>query len=201
MIISVTTIFYVSFAAMWVLVIFHSLVLLELVRQQAIWHAQQGPSPAEISDLLETGTSAPEINAPDVYTGTLVSSAVWRGSRTVLVFVSPTCTACELVADELQRFSRPLHVRLILICHGNADTCKMFANSRFPGKLTLLDSDNSIAQQFRVRGTPTAVIIDEDWRILRYGFPKTITTMEIDSLLQSRKSLKEFLVDPNHTSS
>jgi hypothetical protein len=77
----------------------------------------------------------------------------------------------------------------------------MFANDRFPGTVALLDSDNSVGQQFHVRGTPTAVITDEDWRIIRYGFPKTIPTMEIDSLLQSHKSSTEFYVDPNHTSS
>lgn len=165
--------FYASYAGLWVLVLFHTLVLLGLVHQQraegqlALGLVTQGVG----NGLLPIGTPAPVFTAPEVHTGRGIDSTTWRGRVTILVFVSSTCVHCQRVADELAQLNRSLDAQLILLCRGDAMLCSEFVTAHFPGILALLDGDGAIGKQFMVEGTPTVVVLDGDGRILRYGFP------------------------------
>ncbi len=80
----------------------------------------------------------PDFLAQDPRTSLYVSSDQLRGQMTLLAFVSPTCTACELVADELAAFGRATRANLILPCRGARDGCQTFVDERFPNVQAIL---------------------------------------------------------------
>lgn len=174
-----TALFWASYAALWVLVIFQALVLLEVVRQLGLRRGAEEPTSNKEHDLLPTGTVVPEFTAPDARNGLTVTSANWHGEPVVLVFVSPTCEACRLVADELADFRRSLRARVVVLCHGASAECAEYAAAHFPEVTVLVDERGAIAGQFLVRHTPTAVLLDGNGRVLRYGTPRATPRLNL----------------------
>lgn len=178
---SSTWLFYTSYIALWVLVAFHTLVLLELVpRIETIRArgAEGDPLPMEDgSDLLVTGDAAPTIQAPELPTMRIVNSRSWLGEPSLLVFVSPSCTGCVEIADELRATRGQSSRRLVAVCRGEPSQCAQFAETYLPGIQVLIDETGEIAKQFRVHRTPTAVSLDDKLRVLRYGFPRSVTRL------------------------
>ncbi len=88
--------FILSYGALWLLVIFQSLVLLGLVRM--VYQIQQASptlSRRGPDSRLKTGERAPEFTALDLL-GSPVRSADYSGRLRALLFVSAGCRACSL---------------------------------------------------------------------------------------------------------
>lgn len=119
--------FYASYIGLWALILFHTLVLLDLVRRIAA-----GPVPDSGSTLigksnfLPTGAPAPVFEAPEVASGRIVSSEIWRGQSTILVFMAPGCPTCEETIPEVRNLHRQSTARVIVICRGAVSQCKQF---------------------------------------------------------------------------
>lgn len=176
-----TELFYVSYIALWALVIFHTLVLLEVVRRMGAGSEGVGGQvlPAEEGNLLESGTKAPTFETPEVLSGIVIRSEALQGQPTLLVFVAPHCPACKDVAEELEAFCRRVKARLVALCQGRAEDCARLAKDHLPGILVLLDESGAIANSFRVTWTPTAVLLDNQWRVLRYGVPQFVHRLSL----------------------
>lgn len=170
--------FYASYIGLWALILFHTLVLLDLVRRIAA-----GPVPDSGSTLigksnfLPTGAPAPVFEAPEVASGRIVSSEIWRGQSTILVFMAPGCPTCEETIPEVRNLHRQSTARVIVICRGAVSQCKQFVESNLSDIPVLLDETGTITKQFRVERTPTAVLMDEGALILRYGFPHSVARL------------------------
>lgn len=166
------TIFYVSYAALWGLVLFQALVLIELVRQrQAGSEPQRETDTSQGDDILPSGTVAPAFEAKDVRTGQRVESTSWLGLPTLLTFVSPSCSFCELFADELANFRRTRHAHVVTVCRGDDASCAEFVSTHFPETIAVADQVGTVAHLFGVNRTPTVVLLDSDGHVLRYGSP------------------------------
>jgi peroxiredoxin len=182
-----TTLFFISYTALWVLVLFQTLVLLEMIRQltrkpdPVSTQGQQGQEVFVDGQLLSTGTRAPEFQVMELGTDRVVDSQALHGQPVVLVFVSPTCSACETIADELDQF-RKMNTALLILCTGVEARCADFTSRYLPNVAVLWDQNGIVANEYKIQGTPTAVLIDPEWRILRYGYPQATVQLKLDEL-------------------
>lgn len=119
---------------------------------------------ADENTSFQIGAAAPEFSAPDV-DGAAFSSAELAGRRTLLTYWSPTCGWCAKMLDELREWdaARGAHdPDLLLVSSGNAGIHKQM---ELKGKI-LLEENAAVSKKFGMLGTPSAILIDEDGRIV-----------------------------------
>ncbi len=162
----------VSYLALWALVVFQGLVLLGLVRISALPPlAQRRAGAGEPNAALLgahrptpgalTGRPAPPFTAIDV-AGAPVNSATFAGQRRLLVFVAPSCPACEALWADLAALAAEERATVVLVCVARAQPCRQFAERQEVASPLLVDSDAALATLFGIAMTPTAVLIDAD---------------------------------------
>lgn len=157
--------FYLSYAALWILVIAQSLVLLGVVR--LVYQIQHASVP---EGQLERGQAAPQFSAVAL-AGTPISSADFAGHPAALLFVSPSCPSCRATLAELDALRYKADGNVIVICRSDRNDCAELAEAYGLDVLTVADEDQRISRLFGVTSNPTAVIIDEQGRIQSYGRP------------------------------
>jgi thioredoxin-like negative regulator of GroEL len=116
---------------------------------------------------LPVGTVAPEFDLPgiDGTTGTL-AGLVQGGHPVVLVFLHPECGPCQDLVQELPRWREHLNGSLTLVPVSSGDLAANIEWARTCDLTQMLVQDGSeVAAQYRLRGTPTAVLIDTGGRI------------------------------------
>lgn len=158
--------FYVSYVALWILVIVQSLLLLGVVR---LVYQLQGSATA--GKQLQNGQEVPRFSTVDL-TGAPVRSADFAGRLTALLFVSPTCPSCMTTLDELDALRQKARGNVVVICGAGHADCSQLAERYRLGVPTVADEDGELARRFGIPGTPTAVLINEQNRIQSYGQPK-----------------------------
>lgn len=177
----ISNLFYLSYGLLWVLVLFQSLVLLELVRRAATGTKESGVlhhlAAQDVSPLK--GAPAPTLTAPDASTGVAVSSASLFAQRTLLVFVAPNCSGCEAVAGEVEGFRSRRGAQLALMCQGTEEECETWARDHFSGGRVLVDRGGHIAGLFKISSTPSAVLVESGGQTLRYGLPKSVVQVSL----------------------
>ncbi|MEK9138709.1 MAG: redoxin domain-containing protein [Bacteroidota bacterium] len=181
-----SALFQLSYAALWILVILHSLVLLGVVG--IVYQFKQSgsiPSSAE----LAPGIEAPEFSATDLE-GIAISSTQYAGRRTVLLFVSPSCRECTDALGDMTYLKRKAQGNAIVICRAERDECIRLTQQHRLDVPVIADEDNRISLLYRVILVPTAVLISEDARILSYGVPSELEEKEME-MLASTTSLSQ----------
>jgi len=163
----------VSYLALWALVGVQGLVLLGVVRALAqrsqparrstgavgLNTARLGvgqPTPGAL-----TGQPAPPFSAVDAV-GDRVDSATYDGQRRLLVFVAPSCPACEDLYANLEALSAEYGATVVLACVARAQPCRQLVEQHELAWPLLVDSEAALAQRFGIAMTPTAVLIDTD---------------------------------------
>jgi len=125
------------------------------------------PAPAKAGPMgigLPIGTPAPEFALPGI-NGEKRSLQSLRalGKDVLLVFSSPFCKPCEVLASNLVRWMREMEglPNIVLVSRGTAKDniakLKDFDTSR-----VLLQSDFDVAEAYDCSSTPTAVLISAD---------------------------------------
>jgi uncharacterized membrane protein YphA (DoxX/SURF4 family)/peroxiredoxin len=119
---------------------------------------------------MPAGSVAPEFELADSHGGTTgLQQLLARGTSVVLVFVHPGCDICAILAGELPRWQHRLRDRLTIALIANGDVTENLAwgRERGIGKIPMLvQQGNEVALRYRVRGTPSAVLVDADGRIV-----------------------------------
>lgn len=169
--------FYISYAALWALVVFQTLILLGLVREYA---RRREPLPLTHSlpfdDHLK-GQSIPAFAANDVF-GAPVDDFSIIGERTALLFVSPNCSTCSATLDELDALETKSEGRVVIVCSGTRDDCRDLSVKYGLDATVVVDADSAISDSFGVNGTPTAVIVSDTGEIESYGHPMRSADLE-----------------------
>ncbi|MFC9434402.1 peroxiredoxin family protein [Nocardia sp. NPDC057030] len=118
---------------------------------------------------LPVGAVAPEFELLDVAGGrTSLASLLARGRQVLLVFVHPGCELCAALARELPRWQERTAPALTIVVVGNGDAAEHAEWGRAQGLAeipVLVQQGNEAALRYRVRGTPSAVLIDADGRV------------------------------------
>ena len=157
--------FYLSYAALWILVIAQGLILLGVVR--LVYQIQH---PAVGDGQLRRGQRAPQFNALDL-AGAPITSADFAGRVTALLFVSPKCPSCAATLAELDALRHKAQGNLAVICQANHEDCTRLVERYGFSVPAVADEDDRISRLFGVSTTPMAVLIDEQGRIQAQGQP------------------------------
>ncbi|WP_378735709.1 MauE/DoxX family redox-associated membrane protein [Nocardia brasiliensis] len=118
---------------------------------------------------LPVGAVAPEFELFDAAGGsTSLASLLAQGRQVLLVFVHPGCELCAALARELPRWQeRTAQVlRIVVVGNGDAAEHAEWGREQRLGDIpVLVQQGNEAALRYRVRGTPSAVLIDAEGRI------------------------------------
>jgi peroxiredoxin len=118
---------------------------------------------------LPQGVVAPEFELLDTAGGRVTLADLLSGGRRVLlVFVHPACEMCAALAREMPRWHARTAAVLSIAFVGNGELAEHAAWGREQGLgdiPVLVQQGNEAALRYRVRGTPSAVLIDARGRV------------------------------------
>ncbi|MEV6274683.1 MauE/DoxX family redox-associated membrane protein [Nocardia sp. NPDC051832] len=118
---------------------------------------------------LPAGAVAPEFELLGT-AGDRVSLAelLTQGRQVLLVFVHPGCEMCAALARELPRWQNRTAqaLRIAVVGNGDPDEHAEWGRAQGLGEIpVLVQQGNEAALRYRVRGTPSAVLIDAQGRV------------------------------------
>ncbi|MFI9507705.1 TlpA family protein disulfide reductase [Nocardia sp. NPDC052566] len=118
---------------------------------------------------LPVGAVAPEFELIDVDGGRSgLESLLVQGKQVLLVFVHVGCEMCAALARELPRWHTRTEQALTIVVLGNGDPAEYAVWGRDQGLTdipVLVQQGNEAALRYRIRGTPSAVLIDAEGRV------------------------------------
>ncbi len=113
---------------------------------------------------LKIGEDIPEFSMTDVH-GREITSKDFRGKKTLVTFWSTTCPHCINMVRELQEWDREKSAdepNLVVFSEGDAETHKEIG-LKSP---ILLEEGYKTAEKFGMFGTPSAVLVNENGKII-----------------------------------
>jgi hypothetical protein len=159
-------IFWVSYAALWVVVAVQGLAFLELVRQAAQLRdaLQIYEGPKEQLEISYVGEELPGSNARFAATGKPVRWQDLLGrDLTVLVVLHPGCLTCHAVAEGLPRLigTQDEGVSIVPLIEGrNLDAARAFMEElRLDAARCVLDEEPSLSRSLNLTMKPGAVVL------------------------------------------
>jgi len=122
---------------------------------------------------LEIGSTVTDFKLPDL-SGKTISLSDFRGRRVLLIYWSPECGFCDMLAAEMPAVIAELkknNADVLLAAYGDAEANrKMIAEHGVNCTVLLVENatDGKIVtdELFKHRGTPSAYLLDEQGRVL-----------------------------------
>ncbi len=155
------------------------------VEREDIGHPREG---------LLLGALAPDFRLPDL-DGKMVSLEDIKADNkpVVFFFVAPTCAPCRALLPQFEEWQRELadKVKFVFINRGSAKDNR----AKFGGdteKLILLQKDREVAELFRAKWTPMAVLMDTKGRIASFTGAGDLGLRELMEKVKDASSLDEF---------
>lgn len=124
---------------------------------------------------LGIGTNAPDFLLISTQ-NEKISLENFRGTRTLLVFYSPTCSACQKMLPNIKEISN--RIQTVLVSYGTSEENQQFVGSENIS-FKVLNWEESVAAKYKVSATPTFFLIDKDLRIENSGFVDNSNALEI----------------------
>ncbi len=118
----------------------------------------------QIGEKPKIGENVPEFNLEDL-TGKQISAEDLHGKKTLVTFWSMTCPHCVAMSDELSRWDKIKgkdEPNLIVFSDGDKENHKKL-DLHSP---IILDKQYETAAKFGMLGTPSAVLVNEDGKII-----------------------------------
>lgn len=164
------TLFYISYAAMWLLLLAEGILLVLIYRHFGLMAL--GTAEGVQRDGLPIGEVAPAVSGFTT-AGERVTWAQRPEHARLLLFVAPECRPCAQVLPYVKHLSAAVHDRLELTMlavvagqpHAVTQLVEKF-DLPFP---CLAEEGTGTADRYRVRVTPFAFIVGADGRILAKG--------------------------------
>ncbi len=171
----------VSLVSALMVLVFEAVLLQEVLRRIVNFERPDGGSHHIVDRRLTQGTAAPNFSARILGTDHEIGPTDLTGQSSILLFVSPKDTASPLY-DKLAVSSHALwhkaQGRLYLVCAGSDRQCLELIRSHAVEAASngqvrvLIDENGAIAQRFLISSTPVAVLLDDQARVNRYGYPR-----------------------------
>jgi|SRR5579871_267798 len=182
--------FATSYIALWALTFFLSLVALGLLREVTVLKRSLVSAGFSREAPLVIGSRAPRFTGIDSRTGEKITHSVLHQRPSILMFLSPHCSICRVLAASIESVSKKTSFFLMLICTGDTDPCKEVGQSVDIKTPFLLDPQGDLAELFGISRYPIAVVLDSDRRVLGYGYPGSSKELEefIDGAFLELKS-------------
>ncbi len=146
-----------------------------------VWFSLSKSVPPEASDV---GDKAPNFELENI-DGATTSLSDYEGQVVVLNFFTTWCPPCIEETEELEMYEQaygdesPL---LIISREESVDTVSAFRDEHQTTSPYLLDSDNSVSQQYSVTGQPETFVIDKEG-VIREHHIGPITAEELAAMV------------------
>ena len=163
-----STIFYVSYAALWVLLLTMGVLVLLLYRHFGMMSL--GTLEGVQRDGLPIGSVAPPIGGITA-AGQDTRWEPRRDQPQLLLFAAPDCEPCATVLPHVERLARAVDGRLGIaaVVPGPRDEVARFVERYRPPFPCLAEDGSGAFTRYRVRVTPFGFVIGTDGRILAKG--------------------------------
>lgn len=178
-------IWWVSYGAIWLLVLLEAVSILALARQVGLMHKTFESAFSKVNKAgLEVGALAPAFGEQDL-NGKLVSLGVDRKKPSLLVFISPDCSACANVPPAIRTvYGHEKNDLDIIIVSLSGDQAK---NRTFVEKQNLNGipyvASPGLAEKYHVSATPYAILVDAQGIVQTKGVVNNLE--HIESLLNA----------------
>lgn len=157
-------ILFVSYAVLWLVVLFLSFLLLGTLRVIGLlkWRLVQmeATTPSRMNrNGLKPGKMAPDFTLPSV-AGADVSLRDFAGRKVLLVFTQSGCGPCHAIMPELVGMQNG-EAQIIVVNKGELDDTRKWAaesGARFP---VLIQDGLTLSKKYEAFATPFAFLIDE----------------------------------------
>lgn len=176
-----STIFYVSYAAMWLLLIIVSILVLLIYRHFGL--VALGTVEGVQRDGLGVGEMAPTVKGVTAQ-GKSVEWVPEPGYSYLLAFVSPACEPCAKILPSILQFAASnSEAKVILIVDGPQERIVRLIERFHPPSsvLCLAEKGSGAYLTYKVRVSPFAFMVGKDGRI--YGKGLCDTTARLQYLL------------------
>ncbi len=158
-------IFWVGFAALWVLVAIQGFAFLELLRQVADLRKQLGlrPGALVVPGAVDTGSPLPAPSGVSAATLRPISWGDYLGEGLgVIVVLRSSCSSCREVAGDLTGFASDVwgEARVAALVVGKVDEARAFvADTKLDPKMVIIDVGGATADRLGVAFNPGAVTV------------------------------------------
>lgn len=119
---------------------------------------------------LMMGQIAPEFSLKATNGSTIDNSAL-SGNLNALLFISPLCPTCVATALEIEALGHKTSGNVFMMCEGSESECLTFEATLEGLYPFMVDESREVGRAFGILKTPTAVLVDSDGRIDKYGNP------------------------------
>ncbi|MDH7448167.1 TlpA family protein disulfide reductase [Aquimarina sp. 2201CG14-23] len=132
----------------------------------------------EASKPLESGIKAPAFDLQDENLKK-VSLADYKGKKTLLVFSQPSCPYCIDFYPVLNTFQDKKEDVNVVIMQLNSDAKENKKYKKQYGiEVPILAATNTELANYKIRTTPTSVLLDENGKVYRTENPTTLDALE-----------------------
>ena len=163
-----STVFYVSYGALWLLVLTMGVLLLLLYRHFGMMSL--GTLEGVQRDGLPVGAVAPPIGGVTA-AGEDEGWEPRRGRPELLLFASPDCEPCKTVMPAVNRLATAAGDALgvTAVVPGPRESVERLVAQYDPPYLAFAEDGSGAFNRFRVRVTPFAFVVGADGRVLAKG--------------------------------
>ncbi|MEX1254990.1 MAG: TlpA disulfide reductase family protein [Dehalococcoidia bacterium] len=174
----------ISYIVLWGIVFLQGAVVFLLLRQLGMMYL--GTAQGVARDGLAPGTAAPEF-AVQALDGRGLSLADFRGLPLLLVFGSPSCAPCKALIPDLNAFAQEYagDLRVLFLSRGELELTQRFAEENAVEVTVAVHPDESLPDQFKVRVTPFAHMLDAEGVVQAKGLANN--RQHLDMLLSAAK--------------
>ena len=133
---------------------------------------------------LPIGSAAPEFRRFEQRSLNGSGRPVMPGGK-IILFLSTTCSVCNDLSGSIGQTPKNQLPQIIAFCEGKQENCERYRSKLRANTNFLVDADGQIAEEYRVSGFPTAVVVDDGQVIRGYGHPKDVDSLRklfLDSL-------------------
>lgn len=163
----------VAFAALWIVVVLLTLVVLGVLRRVIPILAQAEEALSRATEAgrhggLRAGAQVPPFSVQTL-SGATLNETDLRGSPSAVLFLGHTCKACEWLVADLNVGRIPQLGALLVVVSDDARQAQAF---RSAGDIAIVAEDGgALARAFESDRTPQAFVVGEDGRIRGSGTP------------------------------
>lgn len=169
--------FYISYVALWILVILHSLVLLGLLRM--VYQLQQSSKDIGTRIVgLNVGQMVPDLKTVDI-SGVPVSTVDDKNRVLALLFISPDCESCVETLNEIEGLSSEAQRNMIMVCRAGPKECIRITERHKLLMRVIADENSVIARRFGITSFPTAVLVNEAHIVKSVGHPARVMLIDV----------------------
>ncbi len=163
-----STLFYVSYAALWLLLLTMGVLVLLLYRHFGMMSL--GTLEGVQRDGLPIGSVAPAISGITA-AGQDTRWEPKRGQPQLLLFAAPDCEPCATVLPHVERLAGAVNggLGIAAVVPGPRDEVARFVERYRPPFTCLAEDGSGAFTRYRVRVTPFGFVIGTDGRVLAKG--------------------------------